>query len=593
MFPMTVNKLLTTWGEKLKKEPDRIPLDDYPRPQLKRKNWQNLNGWWEYAFTATNQPPETFQGKIRVPFSPETILSEVERVLQPEEFLWYRREFACGHQKRTILHFGAVDQNCSIYLNGSKIGEHTGGYWPFSFDISAYLQEKNELIVKVQDASDNPIYAYGKQKLNHGQIWYTPQSGIWQTVWLEEVPATYIKNIHFTPRFDEEKIQIELDVSGDLQAGEVEIFEGGKLIQQKTLENTVTSVTLPNFHSWSPKDPFLYTVMIRMGEDVITSYFAMRKFSIKKTAKGTFPLLNNQPIYFNGLLDQGYWSDGLYTPPSDEAMIYDIQQMKKLGFNLLRKHIKIEPLRWYYHCDRLGMLVWQDFVSGGGPYHPLVIQILPFINLTLKDYHYSWFGRKAKESRRQFMKEVIDTINLLKNVPSIAAWVPFNEGWGQFDSLNMEKMVRQMDDTRFLDLVSGYHDQGGGDFKSPHIYFKKYRLKKDSYQRIQVLSEFGGYSLPTPNHMASDKLFGYKKYKTPQEFWQAYEALYRNEIFPAIGNGLSGTIYTQVSDVEDEINGLLTFDRKILKVSVEKMQQLNQGIESEFTKMIAKEALNE
>lgn len=582
---MTVNQLLTPWGEKLQENLAEIPLNDYPRPQLVRENWQNLNGWWDYAITKSEVCPKNFSGKIRVPFSPETILSHVEKILQPDEFLWYKKEFILEkkeNKQRTLLHFGAVDQECQVFLNGEKIGEHLGGYWPFTFDVTAFLQEKNELILKVKDLSDNEYYAYGKQKLKHGQIWYTPQSGIWQTVWLENVAENYVKNISYTPLFDTQQIKIQLDISGYFQKGRLEIsFKGEKLIKEEFTQKEF-QFTLPKFFPWSPKHPHLYEVKLSLEEDEVHSYFAMRKFSLKETATGKIPLLNNQPIFFNGLLDQGYFSDGLYTPPSDEAMIYDIQTMKNLGFNLLRKHIKIEPLRWYYHCDRLGMMVWQDFVSGGAPYHPLVIQILPFINITLKDSHYSWFGRKSAKSRQQYYLEAKETLELLKNIPSIAAWVPFNEGWGQFDSLEVEKFVRSFDETRLIDLTSGYHDEGGGDFHSPHIYFKKYRLKKDPLKRVQVLSEFGGYSLPVSGHMASDKLFGYKKYDSEESFMTAYLKLFEQEIFPAVKKGLAGTVYTQVSDVEDEINGLLTFDRKVVKVDEEKLKQLNQKLEQLF-----------
>lgn len=605
----STNNLLTTWGEDLLKNPNEIPLPEYPRPQLERSEWQNLNGWWEYAITKSEDEPVQFDGKIRVPFSPETPLSGVLKNVGADDFLWYRREFSVGAGaktepkagERTLLHFGAVDQMCHIFVNGQKVGEHVGGYWPFSIDVTDYLAAENVLVVRVQDFSDNPIYAYGKQKKEHGQIWYTPQSGIWQTVWLENVPRVYVTDLTLTPLFDEQQIKISVATNQKFSTGLVKIFAGEKIIADKDLaasenlsaaENLSTTenaerseirVALPEMYPWSPDDPFLYQVELTIDDDTVKSYFGIRKFSKKKLADGTvIPLLNNQPIFFNGLLDQGYWSDGLYTAPSDEALVWDIQAMKNLGFNMLRKHIKVEPLRWYYNCDRLGMLVWQDFVSGGAPYHPLVIQILPFINIQLKDNHYAWFGRAENASRERYLIEARETMQTLKNVTSLSTWVPFNEGWGQFDSVKVHDLVKKMDGSRFIDAVSGYHDQGAGDFRSPHIYFKKYRLKKDNYNRIQILSEFGGYSVPTNGHMATDKLFGYKKFAGKTEFMAAYDKLFQSEILLAIEKGLSGTVYTQVSDVEDEINGLVTFDRRVVKVDSVRLLALNKKIQAAF-----------
>lgn len=589
---MTSRTITTPWGQQLLENPEEIALNNYPRPQLRRDNWRNLNGWWEYAITKSDQQPASFEGKIRVPFSPETTLSGVGKMVGPTDFLWYRRHFlvntkeTASANRRTLLHFGAVDQICEVFLNGQSIGTHVGGYWPFEFDITHQLQADNELIVKVQDFSDNPRYAYGKQKQKHGQIWYTPQSGIWQTVWLEQVPQTYVTQLQWCPQFDEGQILLNLGTNQPFAKGTLLITSQEQVVCQREFSDTTVAILLPQVHPWTPADPHLYQVTLTVDEDRFTSYFGMRKFSIGKRNGVTVPLLNNQPVFFNGLLDQGYWSDGGYTPPSDEALVYDIQQMKDLGFNMLRKHIKIEPLRWYYHCDRLGMLVWQDFVSGGGPdYHPLVIQVLPFIGVTLKDHHYRWFGRQLVASRQQFRQEMHDTVKLLQNVTSLAVWVPFNEGWGQFDSLPVTAELRQLDPTRLIDTASGYHDQGAGDFHSAHVYFKKFRMKPDRKQRIQVLSEFGGYSLPVVGHMASDKRFGYKKFPDQERFLTAYLKLFTEEVLPAVSQGLAGTVYTQVSDVEDELNGLMTFDRRVLKVDENILRKMNHTIAETFQQL--------
>ncbi|MGX6978798.1 glycoside hydrolase family 2 protein [Vagococcus elongatus] len=576
--------LYTPWGKKTKNE--ELPLNEYPRPQLVREHWQNLNGTWEYSLTQSEGQPDTFDGDILVPFSPESLLSGVQRSVTPEDILWYRRTFTVekNSNEKVILHFGAVDQLCEVFVNHQLVGRHEGGYWPFSYDITEALEEENELLVKVVDLSDNPIYAFGKQKQEHGEIWYTPQSGIWQTVWLEVVPETYIKDLVLTPNFDGSQVGITINTSQPFQTGHLIIKSDSEIVYEGTISKEENWIYLPDFIPWTPDMPHLYELEITVDEDAVKSYFGMRKFSVGKNKKGqTVPMLNDEPIFFNGLLDQGYWSDGLYTPPSDEAMIWDIQKMKDLGFNMLRKHIKIEPLRWYYHCDKLGMLVWQDFVSGGGPeYSNFLVKYLPFVNIHVKDHHYQWFGRESETSRNQFEIEMTDTIDLLKNIVSLAAWVPFNEGWGQFDSTRIGDKVRELDKTRLVDYVSGYHDQGGGDFKSPHIYYKKYRLKADSRDRIQILSEFGGYSCPTEGHMGSERLFGYKMYETKEKLTTAYVKLFEEEIFPAISKGLAGTVYTQLSDVEEEINGLVTYDRHVVKVIEGTVRTLNQKIFDEF-----------
>jgi Beta-galactosidase/beta-glucuronidase len=560
--------------------------DEYPRPQLQRENWSSLNGLWQYAITDADAPcPKAMDGDIRVPFSPESLLSGVKRSLQFGQALWYKRSFSspvCNKKERVLLHFGAVDQTCMVYLNGVEIGSHAGGYWPFHFDISAHMKAaENTLTVRVLDTSDMGDEAYGKQKTKRGGIWYTPQSGIWQTVWLECVPENHVASLLITPDYDGAAVDISVQMAMPEATVEItaQIFDAGQIVSEAILTDGHVCIPLENFKSWSPDDPFLYDIVITAGEDSVKSYFGMRKFSTV-VDKGGHPrlALNNRPIFHNGLLDQGYWSDGLYTSPCDAAMAWEISELKRLGFNMLRKHIKIEPLRWYYHCDRIGMLVWQDFVSGGGPYSPLVIQALPFAGFRLKDSHYGLFGRKSEKGRAVFQRDMRRTIGLLQNTVSLCTWVPFNEGWGQFDAARIAKEVKALDSTRHIDHASGWHDQRAGDFHSPHVYFVPFKLKRDRFRRVDILSEFGGYSCPTEGHMFSAKLFGYKMCKSEAELAAAYKKLYEKEILPAVAQGLSASVYTQVSDVEEEINGLFTYDREKLKLPEELLIDVNKQL---------------
>jgi len=569
-----IKPLLTPWGENLNRD---CPLNDYPRPQLVRENWQCLNGRWDYAITETEEVPKTWDGTIIVPFSPESLLSGVGKQLLPGKRLWYRREFAfekCKEGERLLLHFGAVDQYCSVYINGKKAGSHSGGYWPFYFDISGFLNNgENEVVVSVTDNTDTGDEAYGKQTLNRGEIWYTGQSGIWQTVWAEKVPETYIQSVKITPHFKKAEVELELFMCGadsvPLGANaSVKIFDGEKAVAEGLFQNNRALVKMPDdFKSWSPESPFLYDLEIKAGKDSIRSYFGMREFGILKGKAGPVLSLNGKPIFHHGLLDQGYWSDGMYTPPSDEAMIWEIKTIKNMGFNMLRKHIKIEPLRWYYHCDKIGMLVWQDFVSGGGPYKDFVVKYAPWLGFNFKDVksRYALHGRKSEAGRKNFMRDAERTIDLLYGITSLVVWVPFNEGWGQFDAASAASFVRKKDAARLIDHASGYFDQGAGDFHSYHIYYKAFRPKKDKWGRVLALTEFGGFSLPVQEHMSSDILFGYKMFRTKEELNDAVWKLYTKDVFPAIEKGLSASIYTQVSDVEDEINGIFTYDRKEIK----------------------------
>ncbi|NCB73144.1 MAG: glycoside hydrolase family 2 [Clostridia bacterium] len=561
----------TIWGDKL--DANHV-LEEYPRPQMKRDSYLNLNGVWEYAITESDAPPENYDGEIIVPFSPESELSGANRTLSPSQTLWYRRAFRLpvGFDiGRVLLHFGAVDQEAVVFLNGKNLGSHVGGYTPFSFELSSALADENTLLVKVRDVSDSSYQSRGKQKTERGGIWYTAQSGIWQTVWLESVPQQYISDIKITPLFDES--EVELTVYSESGKPCTALLEGRDC---SFLPNEPVRLKLTDFIAWSPENPKLYPLTVTMGEDRVESYFGMRKFSAEKDEKGVKRLfLNNKPYFHNGLLDQGYYSDGLLTPPSDEAMIFDIQTAKDLGFNMLRKHIKIEPARFYYHCDRLGMLVWQDMVNGGGAYKFLTIASPLMTGIHFKDSRYKWFSREAAAGRKQYMSELDETVKHLYNTVSLAMWVPFNEGWGQFDAEKAVNRILELDNTRTIDHASGWHDQKIGEIKSLHVYFRPYRFKHDSRGRAVVLSEFGGYNYREEGHCFNERDFGYKRLKTPEELLSAYERLYTNEIIPAKEKGLCATVYTQLTDVEDELNGLITYDRKVLKLPAEKLRQIN------------------
>jgi len=576
--------MLTPWGEKLDRD---APLPEYPRPQLRRDSFLNLNGRWQYAVRPRKEKmPSVFDGEIIVPFSPESLLSGVRRTIMPEDRLWYKRSFVLpeGFRKdRVLLHFGAVDQSCEVLVNGRAAGGHEGGYLPFSCDITDALADgENTLVVSVTDATSHSRHAYGKQSFTPGGIWYTPQSGIWQTVWLESVPENYVEKLTILPLYDDKRVRFVIR-AGDTEGANIVVRKEGEVIAEDWYDAEKGFLEMPimdeHFRPWSPGDPFLYDVTVSLsGGDTVQSYFAMRKFGVTTVNKRKVLALNGKPIFMSGVLDQGYWSDGLYTPPSDEAMVHDIQTMKDCGFNMLRKHIKIEPLRWYYHCDRLGMLVWQDLPSGGSRIDPLTVQVLPFLGISLRDDRYHRFGRDDPASREQFIQDLHGAVDLLFNTPSLAVWVPFNEGWGQFDSLKAAQLLWNLDQTRLVDHASGWHDQGGGDFKSRHVYFKPVRLKHDK-ARVLALSEFGGYSLPSEGHVGSEKTFGYRMFHDQTAFMDALVRLYETEVIPCMEKqGLSAAVYTQVSDVEDEVNGLLTFDRKVCKADAARLREVNEKL---------------
>ena len=456
--------MLTEFGEKIDKN---CPLAEYPRPQFVRNSYINLNGCWKCEFSKSSELPSDFKTDITVPFSPETPLSGVGRVLEPSEYLHYEKRFDIPsnfNKGRVFIHFGAVDQIADVYLNGVHIGSHSGGYTPFSFEITDNIKEgENRLNVTVRDFSDTKQYSRGKQKFNRGGIWYSPQSGIWQTVWLESTPKEYLHSVKITPDFDNEQVRFDFEADAEVL---VSVYDGDMLIAE-TAEKVVR---IPNFKPWSPESPFLYNVVFSCGKDRVRSYFGMRKFSVGKDENGMPRLfLNNKPYFHNGLLDQGYYPDGFLTPPSNEAMEYDVKAVKKMGFNMLRKHIKIEPLLWYHYCDVNGILVWQDMVNGGGKYG-LEVSVLPFIGVNLDDTNYKTFKRTDASQRESYYKELREMLDALYNCPCIAVWVPFNEGWGQFDSAKAYKFIKEFDKTRVVDSTSGWHDRGVTDVISKHIY---------------------------------------------------------------------------------------------------------------------------
>lgn len=578
----------TRWTKEVNKE---APLQEYPRPQLKRNIWTNLNGQFDYAITDSMENiPETYDGKITVPFAIEAPLSGVEKRLKPMDILWYKKTFTLGDEydsKRVILHFGAVDWECRVYINNQFVGGHTGGYCPFSFDITDYLTEnENTLHVSVFDPTDKGWQQRGKQATKQVGFWYTPTTGIWQTVWLEAVDEMHISSVKMTPDIDEYCVHVDIETTAESDYEIVAtVFDDEEEVVFSSSIGCVDVIPMKRFKLWSPEKPNLYNVMFELYHkgllvDTVVSYFGMRKFSMEKDENGIPRLfLNNKPYFQIGLLDQGYWPDGVLTPPTDEAMIFDIKVMKSLGFNMLRKHIKVEPLRWYYHCDKIGMIVWQDMVSGAKHPGNFLVGFLPNIGITkIKDDDYSMFNRDEKEWRDQFEEELEQMISTLHNSVSIGCWVPFNEGWGQFDAKRIAEKVKQLDPSRLVDHASGWFDQKGGDVKSIHKYILPVRKVK-SDGRAFVLSEFGGYSRIVSGHtMDENKAFGYLMYKDKKSLTKAYEKLFNRQIIPLVSKGLSAVIYTQLSDVENETNGIMTYDRDIMKIDNDTIVKINKRL---------------
>lgn len=569
---------------------EQTSFAEYPRPQFMRDSYFSLNGEWDYAFTKKDCLfPEKYDGKIIVPYSPECVKSGGNRQLKSDEYLHYKKVFFLPEEflkRRTILNVGACDQICEIYLNGHKVVRHEGGYLPFSAELTDFLNDgENEIKIRVEDDASSSVYGRGKQNYKNGGIWYTAISGLWQTVWLESVPDKFISKAKITPLFDTKQLEVIAYTDGDVSVL-VEVYDGNEVIASafgKSGEKIILDVR--KCKEWACETPELYPVIMTAGEDKVKSYFGMRKFSLVGIKGKKYFALNDKPIYHNGLLDQGYWKDGIYTPDSNEAMYSEIKKVKELGFNMLRKHIKTEPYLWYYYCDILGVLVWQDMINGGGEYSKLRINLCPFINLHINDKNYKRMKRDSPRSREQYMKEAEGLIDSLYNCVSLCLWTPFNEAWGQFDANEVCEKLQKRDPSRLFDHASGWQDKGGGDVFSRHIYFRKARMKNDK-KRVLALTEFGGYSFPLEGHTFTSKKFGYKTFKDKKSYSRAFVKLYEDEIIPEIKNkGLCGSVYTQLTDVEEEINGIFTFDR-VLKLDEEEVKEVNKKVYEAFNESI-------
>ena len=549
-----IKHLLTSAGESL----CGGEWDVYPRPTLVRDSFLSLNGEWE--LTATDGKIEA----ITVPYPPESILSGVGRSMGKRPHLIYKKSFKLSDgflKDRVILHFGAVDQIANVTLNGSDLGTHEGGYGHFSFDITDFLKEENELTVEVLDLLCDKILPYGKQREDRGGMWYTPVSGIWQTVWLESVPESYVRRLNIITTECSATIEAEGVTEGSVT---VKLSEGYITVP---LSEGRAEILLDDPIAWSPENPHLYEFTLEAGDDTVSSYFALRTLKIADVDGVSRILLNGKPYFFHGVLDQGYFSDGIFTPATPEEYKRDILAMKSLGFNTLRKHIKLEPEIFYYYCDKLGMIVFQDMINNSD-YSFIRDTALPTIGLKkLNDKHL----HKDKRSRNAFescMREIIAT---LKNHPSVCYYTIFNEGWGQFCSDEMYELAGSLDKIRIIDATSGWFFGKKSDVESLHVYFKPVKIKPS--KRPIILSEFGGYSYKPEGHVANEeKTYAYAFYESAEALEDAFVALYENEIIPQIKTGLCGAIYTQLSDVEDETNGLVSYDRKVVKMNAERLR---------------------
>ena len=571
-------RISTQWSEQV--NPDNV-LPEYPRPIMERTEWKNLNGLWDYAIIEKGKhAPSVFEGKILVPFAVESSLSGVAKTVGAEKELVYRCSFEVPSSwkgKKVLLHFGAVDWKTDVWVNDVKVGSHTGGFTPFSFDITEALQGKNNtLLVKVWDPTDKGYQPRGKQVSCPEGIWYTSVTGIWQTVWLEPVSESYIQDLRITPDIDNSLLSLKALVkdatSKDLV--EVKVFDGQQLVAQgKSINGECVQVAMPeNAKLWSPESPFLYTLKVSLKQngklvDEVSSYAAMRKYSSKRDANGIVRLeLNNKPLFQFGPLDQGWWPDGLYTAPTDEALLYDIQKTKDFGFNMIRKHIKVEPARWYTYCDKLGIIVWQDMPSG--------------------DRNPEWQNRKyfegtemkrSAESEACYRKEWKEIMDALYSYPCIGTWIPFNEAWGQFKTPEIVEWTKQYDPTRLVNPASGGNHYTCGDMLDLHNYPAPELYLYDA-QRATVLGEYGGIGWVVQGHIwEPDRNWGYIQFNSSKEVTDEY-VKYAEKLYDLIPRGFSAAVYTQTTDVEVEVNGLMTYDRKVIKLDEKRVREINRKL---------------
>ena len=572
------DKIKTSWGEQL--DPKNV-LPEYPRPIMERNDWKNLNGLWKYAITKKgDHTPAAYQGDILVPFAVESSLSGVGKMINEKEELWYQRTFdvpSAWRGKQILLHFGAVDWKAEVWVNDVKVGEHTGGFTPFYFDITSVLNKgNNDLVVKVWDPSDRGEQPRGKQIANPHGIWYTPVTGIWQTVWLEPVATQYITNLKTTPDIDNNSVKVEVAANTtSADKVEVKVFDGKNLVAKGAALNGVpVELAMPaNAKLWSPDSPFLYNMEVTLYKDgkaidQVKSYTAMRKYSIRKGQNGITRLqLNNKDYFQFGPLDQGWWPDGLYTAPTDEALVYDLKKTKDFGYNMVRKHVKVEPARWYTHCDQLGLIVWQDMPNGG-----------PSPQWQARNYFNGREVIRSAASEANYRKEWKEIIDCLYSYPSIAVWVPFNEAWGQFKTPEIVAWTKEYDPSRLVNPASGGNHYTCGDILDLHHYPGPNMFLYDP-RRATVLGEYGGIGLVVEgNTWVNDKKnWGYVKFNTSDEVTNEY-IKYGKHLLELIQKGFSAAVYTQTTDVEGEINGLMTYDRKVIKMNEAKVREINQQI---------------
>ncbi|MFT3739942.1 MAG: glycoside hydrolase family 2 TIM barrel-domain containing protein [Breznakibacter sp.] len=571
------DKIKTRWAETV--DVNNV-LPEYPRPIMERSGWKNLNGLWDYAIVPVGQSePTTFDGKILVPFAVESSLSGVMKPLGGQNELWYKQSFTVPSgwkNKNILLHFGAVDWKTEVFLNDVKIGSHTGGYTPFCFDITPYLKPgAQKLVVKVWDGTDEGFQPRGKQVNNPDGIWYTPVSGIWQTVWLEPVNKKHIAALKAIPDIDAHKLHMDVCAQNASAADVVEVIvkDGASVVAKaRVAVGQPIELPMPGAKLWSPESPFLYGVEVNLYEngkltDNVKSYAAMRKFSIKRDPSGIVRMqLNNKDYFQFGPLDQGWWPDGLYTAPTEEALLYDIQKTKDFGFNMIRKHVKVEPARWYTHCDKLGIIVWQDMPNGN--------QSPQWQN---RNYFNGTELVRPAESEANYRKEWKEIIDCLASYPCIGVWVPFNEAWGQFKTVEITEWTKAYDPTRLVNPASGGNHYRTGDMLDLHNYPGPELYLYDA-ERATVLGEYGGIGLPLKDHLwQPDKNWGYIQFKDSREVTDEY-IKYAGMLKKLIKAGFSAAVYTQTTDVEGEVNGLMTYDRKVIKLEEERAARANREI---------------